>query len=100
MLDKTRILDLLAAQRKRLRALGVRRLELFGSYAKGTQRRDSDIDLLVTFAKGRGGFRDYSSLLNLLEDMFGESVDLVKVELVREELRESILGGTRIAARV
>ncbi|MGD9131980.1 MAG: nucleotidyltransferase domain-containing protein, partial [Candidatus Bathyarchaeota archaeon] len=40
---KNEIFDTLQQSRSRLRALGVKRIGLFGSFARGEQRVDSDI---------------------------------------------------------
>ena len=42
---------------------------LFGSYAKGTSTRDSDIDLLVIFSKRGNRSRRYTSVSRELEPM-------------------------------
>ena len=50
---------------------------LFGSYARGEQTPESDVDLLVTFSKGTHlGFR-FSGIVCDLEDLLEKPVDLV-----------------------
>lgn len=51
-------------------------LGLFGSYAKGDQTEQSDIDILVDFDTRIDGFQ-YIRLAHELEDLFGHKVDLV-----------------------
>jgi len=47
MLTKEKIKSLLKKELPHLRAFfGVKRIGLFGSYSKGEQREDSDVDLL------------------------------------------------------
>jgi predicted nucleotidyltransferase len=55
---------------------GVSNLRLFGSVARGEERPDSDIDLLVDLAEDRG-FGDYLALVEELEEMFGRRVDVL-----------------------
>jgi len=50
-------------------------LALFGSYARGDNREDSDIDILVDF-NGRIGI-EFITLAQELEDIFNSKVDLV-----------------------
>ena len=55
---------------------GAKRLSLFGSYARGEETPQSDVDL---FLDG-GGIRSliqYYSFVNELEDAFGRHVDVV-----------------------
>lgn len=59
-----------------LREFGVRRASLFGSVARGDQRDDSDIDLLIDLPPG-ASLMDVSRLGLALEDALGRSVDLV-----------------------
>jgi uncharacterized protein len=69
-----------AAERERLIAIlrehGVLHASLFGSFARGKQRADSDIDLLIDFPEG-ASLLDLSRLGLALEDALGRSVDLV-----------------------
>jgi predicted nucleotidyltransferase len=62
----------------------VAKLELFGSRAKGTERPDSDVDLLVTFAPGQTPGLAFVALAEELETVFGRAVDL----LVRDDAEE------------
>jgi predicted nucleotidyltransferase len=55
---------------------GVSNLRLFGSVARGEERADSDIDLLVDLADDRG-FDDYLALIEELEKLFGRRVEVV-----------------------
>ncbi|MDD4255030.1 MAG: DUF86 domain-containing protein [Methanofollis sp.] len=45
------IVDTLADHRMRIMSLGVRRIEVFGSFVRGEERADSDIDILVEFER-------------------------------------------------
>ena len=99
-LTKKLILKKLSENSKEIRSFGVKNLVLFGSYASGDQKKDSDVDFLVDFDKGRGLFDDYTDLLHFLENLFDKKIDLVKPQLVREELKESILEGEQYAAKI
>ena len=51
---------------------------LFGSYARGENGPDSDIDILVTFDKGaRVSLFDHLGMIYELQDLLGKEVDLV-----------------------
>ena len=73
-----------------MRSLGVRRLGLFGSAARGSSGPNSDLDFVVEFeAKS---FDRYMDLKLLLEGLFGCRVDLVLSDGIKPRLREAILG--------
>ena len=56
----------------------VERAWLFGSYARGEEREDSDIDLLVDFdEEAKVGLFKYMHIINGLKDLLNKDVDLV-----------------------
>ena len=71
------ILSILQKNQEQIRALGVRRLGLFGSFARGEQDEHSDVDVLVDFVPGRKGFDNFIRLVFLLEQLFQRPVELV-----------------------
>lgn len=68
----------------------VKEIGVFGSYARGEQTKDSDIDVLVGFSKPVSLLK-LSSLENFLGDILGVRVDMVPKKDVRPELRKGIL---------
>ncbi len=74
-----------------IRALGVQRLALFGSVARGEARRDSDVDLLVQFLPGAKTYDRFLALSELLEARLGRRVELVTVEALSPFIGPHIL---------
>ena len=80
-----------------LKRYRVRRIGLFGSYASGKARKDSDIDLLVEFEEPT--FDRFMDLTSYLEKLFGKKVDIltpegvrgVRVKSVAQSIRERLL---------
>jgi len=70
---------LLALHEPEVLAFGVRGLWLFGSTARGEAGSDSDLDILVEFAEPCS-YEQYSGLRFFLEDLLGQTVDLVPKE--------------------
>lgn len=68
-----------------MRRLGVRRLGLFGSYAKGKPTANSDLDFLVVF--NNPTFDSYMDLKELLQKEFGKKVDLVTQDSLKPALQ-------------
>ncbi|HEC34002.1 MAG TPA: nucleotidyltransferase [Chloroflexi bacterium] len=90
-----KILDTLARHRDELRAMGVRKIGLFGSYRRGTPTADSDIDFLVTLEEP--SFDGYMDVKFFLEDLFQCKVDLVLERTVKPRLRPYILAEVEYA---
>ena len=66
------------------REFGVRRLDAFGSTARGMATSSSDVDLLVEFAEpDRNPATRFFGLLHRLEDLFGCHVDLLTTQGLR-----------------
>lgn len=91
---------MIGQNRNKIKRYGVKKLILFGSYAKKTPRQTSDVDFLVEFEPGRGLFDDYVHLHQFLEDLLGKKIDLGEEHLLREELKEIILGGAKIETAI
>ncbi len=64
---------------------GVSEIGVFGSWVRGEQRPDSDIDLLVEFDRPVGLF-EIMALEDYLQSAFGHKVDIA----VRRSLRQYI----------
>ncbi|HLJ80898.1 MAG TPA: nucleotidyltransferase family protein [Ktedonobacterales bacterium] len=73
-----------------LRSHGVVRASVFGSFARGTQREASDLDLLVEFAEGRG-LLDQAALEADLSEHFGREVEVITYRALNPYIRESAL---------
>ena len=70
----------------------VRRLDLFGSRAKGMAGDGSDVDLLVEFEPGHvPGLLRFIVLQQDLADLLGEEVDLVSGGGLSPYMRDEIL---------
>jgi predicted nucleotidyltransferase len=85
------ILSLIETHQGEIRAFGVRRLGLFGSFVRGEQREGSDVDVLVEFDRGRKTFDAFMRLAFYLEDLFGRPVELVTPESLSPYIGPHIL---------
>jgi predicted nucleotidyltransferase len=68
---------------------GVRSLALFGSYARGEQTAESDLDLLVTFDR-TPGLLAFVNLQHRLEDRLGLRVDLATRPMIGPRLQPQV----------
>jgi predicted nucleotidyltransferase len=67
----------------------VRRIGVFGSWAKGNAKPKSDIDVLVELSEPIG--LELIDLKDYLETLLGRDVDLVTVAALRASMRDAIL---------
>jgi len=79
------------AHQSQIRAFGVRRLGLFGSFARGQQNESSDIDLLVEFDPRQKTFDAFMNLCFFLEDLLQRRVELVTPESLSPYIGPHIL---------
>ncbi len=84
-------IKLILASEADIRALGVQRLALFGSVARGKARLDSDVDLLVQFFPGAKTYERFLALSELLEARLGHRIELVTMEALSPFLGPRIL---------
>lgn len=75
---------------------GIGELAVFGSVARGTERHDSDIDVLFDLAPGvRLGF-GLGALQHDLEEFFGRPVDLLSKDAIHRLVRDEVLNESRV----
>src|ERR1700683_807406 len=89
------IISKLRAHESELRAAGVTSLALFGSAARGEQREDSDVDVVVKLSEEarRGGFAYFGridSLTRRLAEILKRPVDVVAEPIIKDGLRREI----------
>jgi predicted nucleotidyltransferase len=81
-ITKEEILKTLAKDKPELqKQFKVHKIALFGSYARGDQQADSDVDILVEVDPSIG--LDFVTLAERIEKLLGVSVDLVSSRAVK-----------------
>jgi predicted nucleotidyltransferase len=75
-------------------AHGVRNVRIFGSFARGEQRRTSDVDLLVDLPAGMTLFGLIGLKLDL-EKALNRKVDVVPSDSIKPAVRGYILADAR-----
>ena len=87
-MNKEYIFQKLDENRDTIKRFGVRKLGIFGSYARGDEKRTSDMDFLVEFEKKT--FDNYMDLKVFLERLLDCKVDLVIADSVKPGLHKPI----------
>jgi len=72
----------------------VKYIGLFGSYVRGEQTAESDLDILVEFSKTPTLFQ-FINLENYLSDTLGIKVDLVMKDSLKPNIGKYILNEVR-----
>lgn len=72
-----------------LKHAGVTRSSIFGSYVRGEERVDSDIDILVELPLDKSLY-DLVDLKLKIEDELHKKVDLVEYDMVKPRIKERI----------
>jgi predicted nucleotidyltransferase len=75
---------------KILKKNGIKKASIFGSYARGDQKKNSDLDILIEPTEHMG-LIDFSGLKIELEDELGKKVDLITYDYIHPLLKENIL---------
>ena len=69
---------------------GASHIRIFGSVARGEEKPQSDLDLLVEFEPGRS-LVDHVGLIQDLQDYLGYDVDVVTEKGLNRQIREKIM---------
>ena len=77
---KSDILSAIRENENRIKAFGVKRIGLFGSFVREEQNKESDVDFLVEFEQGKKSFDNFIGLSFFLEDVLNRRIELVTPE--------------------
>ncbi len=73
----------------------VKKIGVFGSFARGEQNRHSDIDIIVEFSKPIGW--EFYDLQDYLKYILKKDVDLVTKKALKPQIRKIILSEVKYA---
>jgi len=96
-LTKEEIFQTLRKHQEILSRYKVRKIGLFGSFAKNKQSKKSDIDFFVDFEEP--SFDNFIGLLSFLERLFRRKVEIltstgvetIRINYIKEEIKRSII---------
>lgn len=74
-----------------LRRHSVKRAAIFGSFARGESKANSDVDFLIEYKVKNKSLFDLVDLKSELEEILGRKVDIVTYSSIYWRLRERIL---------
>ena len=91
-ISRRKVEEIIKQQKKELEErFKIKEIGIFGSYARGEQKKASDIDILVEMELESQTFRNYMGLKFFLEKILDSKVDLVLKDTIKEQLKDRIL---------
>ncbi len=69
---------------------GIRNIRVFGSFARGEAGPNSDLDLLVEYVPGHGGFA-FIEFCQQVEELLQRKVDVVTEKSLHPIIREKVI---------
>ena len=72
------------------RQFHVEKIGVFGSYARGDQKKRSDVDFLVSFDEAISLFT-LGGLYEYLKEIMGNNIDVVPIEDLRPEFSDGVM---------
>ena len=73
-----------------MKQFGAVRLGLFGSYVRGEQTDDSDVNIVVEFAPGKRKLRSFLETMDYLETSMGRKTDVLTWEGMANFVRKLV----------
>ncbi|MCD6569179.1 MAG: nucleotidyltransferase family protein [Deltaproteobacteria bacterium] len=92
-LNLERITNILKEHKEELKEkYRVKEIGIFGSYVRKSQKKTSDVDILVEFEKNaKIGLLRFINLQNYISDFLGVKVDLVSKKALKPRIGKHIL---------
>ena len=78
--SKDQVFERVRSHQSALKQFGAARLGLFGSFVRGEQTEQSDVDFIVEFQEGKKTFRNFINMVYYLEKLMGREVELLTWE--------------------
>ena len=75
---------------KILKEKKIQKAGIFGSYARGDQKKNSDIDILIQPTKKLSGF-EFFGFQDFLEKKLNKTIDLITYKSINQRIKEQIL---------
>lgn len=95
-MPKENVEKILKSQKQLLKEkFQVKRIGVFGSFARGEQSNNSDIDILVEFYEPVGW--EFFDLQDYLEDILKREVDLVTKKALKPQIKTVVLNEVKYA---
>jgi predicted nucleotidyltransferase len=89
-MERDEAMDRLKAHESALRRLGVQRLYLFGSTARGDATASSDVDLFFDYEKGKFGLFELMEVKDYAASILGRPADIMTRDSLHKAIRQRV----------
>jgi predicted nucleotidyltransferase len=98
MLTKNKVVEILKKEQPYLRKeFGVRKIAIYGSFARGRANQKSDVDILIEFDKSPG--MKFFDLMDYLDKKLGRKTDIltktglntIRIKRVAQDIKRSLV---------
>ena len=78
MITKQEIFQTIIDNKETIKSFGIIEIGLFGSYVRGEQTEESDIDILVDYSKGEMDYFKFFNFCEMINSLFNENkIDVI-----------------------
>ena len=81
-MDYKNIFNIIKENKEYLKSFGLIKIGIFGSYARGDNREDSDVDLILEFSKEKKNFHNYMEVCDTLERVINKKIDIINQSIL------------------
>ena len=97
-MNKYEIKLLLQKNKNTLKNYGIKKIGLFGSAVRNELTKESDIDIVVEFEKGKATMKNFILLSEFLENLLSRKVDIltpeginsIRIKYIKDKIKREI----------
>lgn len=89
--NKKELIECINNYADHLRSYDIYTISIFGSFLRGDQTDNSDIDLIVEFHQGKKNYRNFFNTYELLERITNRKIELITSSSLKPFIRKKIL---------
>lgn len=90
-MNKQELLNLISKHSREILKYGVKKIGIFGSFARNEATEKSDIDFFVEFYPEKKNFDNFMELAFLLQDLTGKKIEIVTPQSLSKYFGKTIL---------
>ncbi len=88
--NKQQAFERIQSHQSALKQFGAAKLGLFGSFVRGEQTAESDVDIIVEFEPGKKKLHSFLDIADYLEQLMGRKTDVLTWEGMTDFVRKHV----------